>query len=156
VVSIIWQSPLIHVVTPTKGLVTSQVTKTRVLTKSLHSPSPVWWSSNHKQGHQDLIQTSTITTASSELPRSPRPPRCCQSPRVASPSLHLSRIEHQVRMHQLNLLTFNWILMTWQVEWWWIMLHVALKTQECVYDVWRVERELNWSHQGRLYRQHVQ
>jgi hypothetical protein len=58
-VSMIWQSPLIHVVTPTKGLVTSQVNKTRVLTKSLCSPSLVWWSSNHVQGHQDLLRTST-------------------------------------------------------------------------------------------------
>jgi hypothetical protein len=66
VVSMIWQSPLIHVVTPTKGLVTSQVTKTRALTKSLHSLSPVWWSSNHEQGHQDLLQAFTITTASFE------------------------------------------------------------------------------------------
>jgi hypothetical protein len=152
----IWQSPLIHVVTPTKGLVTSQVTKTRALTKSLRLPSPAWWSSNHEQGHQDLLRASTITTASSEGPRSPRPPRCCQSPRVTSPSLHMSRIEHQERMHQLNLLAFTWILMTWQVEWWWIMLLVALKTQECVYDVWRDERELIWSHWGCLYRQQVQ
>jgi hypothetical protein len=45
--------------TPTKGLVTSQVTKTRALTKSLHSSSPVWWSLNHVQGHQDLLRAST-------------------------------------------------------------------------------------------------
>jgi hypothetical protein len=50
VVSMIWQSPLIHVVTPIKGLVTSQVTKMRALTKSLRLPSPAWWSSNHEQG----------------------------------------------------------------------------------------------------------
>jgi hypothetical protein len=61
-ISMIWQSPLIHVVTPTKGL----VTKTRVLTKSLHSPSLAWWSSNHEQGHQDHLRASTITTTSSE------------------------------------------------------------------------------------------
>jgi hypothetical protein len=126
-VSMIWQSPLIHVVTPTKGLVTSQVTMMRVLTKSLCSPYPTWWSSNHEQDHQDLLRASTITMASSEGPRSSRPPRCYQSPRVTSHSLHLSRIEHQVRIHQLNLLPFTWILMTWQVEWWWIMLLVALK-----------------------------
>jgi hypothetical protein len=59
VVSVIWQSPLIHVVTPTKGIVTFQVTKMRAFTKSLHSPSPAWWSSNHVQGHQDLLQAST-------------------------------------------------------------------------------------------------
>ena len=34
-----WHTPLIHVVTLTKSLVTSQVTETRVLTKSLRSPS---------------------------------------------------------------------------------------------------------------------
>ena len=39
VVSMCWHTPLIHVVTLTKSLVTSQVTKTRVLTKSLRSPS---------------------------------------------------------------------------------------------------------------------
>jgi hypothetical protein len=59
VVSVIWQSPLIHVVTHTKGIVTSQVTKTRALTKSLRSPSPAWWSSNHVQGHQNLLRAST-------------------------------------------------------------------------------------------------
>jgi hypothetical protein len=59
VVSMIWQSPLIHIVTPTKGLVTSQVTKTRALTKTLRSPSLVWWNSNHVQGHQDLLRAST-------------------------------------------------------------------------------------------------
>jgi hypothetical protein len=45
--------------TPTKGLVTSQVTKIRALTKSLRSSSPVWWSSNHVQGHQYLLRAST-------------------------------------------------------------------------------------------------
>jgi hypothetical protein len=59
VVLVIWQSPLFHVVTPTKGIVTSQVTKTRALTKSLRSPSSAWRSSNHVQGHQDLLQSST-------------------------------------------------------------------------------------------------
>jgi hypothetical protein len=34
-------------VTPTKGIVTSQVTKMRALTKSLRSPSPAWWILNH-------------------------------------------------------------------------------------------------------------
>jgi hypothetical protein len=59
VVSMIWQSPLIHIVTPTKGLIISQVTKTRALTKSLRLPSLAWWSSNHVQGHQDLLRAST-------------------------------------------------------------------------------------------------
>jgi hypothetical protein len=59
VVSMIWQSPLIHIVTPTKGLVTSQVIKTRALTRSLRSLSPAWWSSNHVQGHQDLLHAFT-------------------------------------------------------------------------------------------------
>jgi hypothetical protein len=67
-VSMIWQSPLIHIVTPTNGLVTSQVTKMMELTKSLRSPSPAWWSSNHEQAHQDLLRASIITTASSEGP----------------------------------------------------------------------------------------
>src|SRR4029078_4476526 len=40
VVSMCWHTPLIHVVTLTKSLVTSQVTETRALTKSLRSPSP--------------------------------------------------------------------------------------------------------------------
>jgi hypothetical protein len=37
----------------------TQVTKTRALTRSLCLPSPAWWSSNHVQGHQDLIWAST-------------------------------------------------------------------------------------------------
>jgi hypothetical protein len=39
VVSMCWHTPLIHVVTLTNSLVTSQVTETRALTKSLRSPS---------------------------------------------------------------------------------------------------------------------
>src|SRR6185369_16615364 len=39
VVSMCWHTPLIHVVTLTKSLVTFQVTETRALTKSLCSPS---------------------------------------------------------------------------------------------------------------------
>ena len=39
VVSMYWHTLLIYVVTLTKSLVTSQVTETRVLTKSLRSPS---------------------------------------------------------------------------------------------------------------------
>ena len=39
VVSMCWHTPLIHVVTLTKSIVTSQVTETRALTKSLRSPS---------------------------------------------------------------------------------------------------------------------
>ena len=38
-VSMCWHTPLIHVVALTKSLVTSQVTETRALTKSLRSPS---------------------------------------------------------------------------------------------------------------------
>src|SRR6185312_4777934 len=39
VVSMCWHTTLIHIVTLTKSLVTSQVTETRALTKSLRSPS---------------------------------------------------------------------------------------------------------------------
>src|SRR4029078_9225543 len=39
VVSMCWHTPLIHVVTLTKSLVTSEVTETTALTKSLRSPS---------------------------------------------------------------------------------------------------------------------
>ena len=39
VVSMCWHTPLIHVVTLTKSIVTSQVTETRALTKSLRSLS---------------------------------------------------------------------------------------------------------------------
>jgi len=39
VVSMCWHTPLIHVVTLTKSLVTSHVTETWALTKSLRSPS---------------------------------------------------------------------------------------------------------------------
>ena len=46
-------------VTKMRVAATSQVTKTRALTRSLRSPSPAWWSSNHVQGHQDLLRAST-------------------------------------------------------------------------------------------------
>ena len=39
VVSMCWHTPLVHVVTLTKSLVTSHVTETWALTKSLRSPS---------------------------------------------------------------------------------------------------------------------
>ena len=42
VVSMCWHTPLIHVVTLTKSLVTSQVTETRVLTRvTVHHPDVV-------------------------------------------------------------------------------------------------------------------
>ena len=37
----------------TRVAATSQVTKTRTLTKNLLHQSPAWWSSNHLQCHQD-------------------------------------------------------------------------------------------------------
>jgi hypothetical protein len=48
-------------VTKTRVAATSQVIKTRALTRSLRSPSLAWWSSNHVQGHQDLFRASTTT-----------------------------------------------------------------------------------------------
>ena len=48
VVSMCWHTPLIYVVTLTKSLVTSHVTKTRVLTKGALT-IPAWWSSSHIQ-----------------------------------------------------------------------------------------------------------
>jgi hypothetical protein len=109
----IWQSPLTHVVTPTKGL----VTKTRALTRSLHSPSPAWWSSNHVQGHQDLLRASTtpcqvpkvtpITKIAYVLPITKSNKSCL--------SLEQDPITKNgyTKLLLLNLLTFAWFLMSW-------------------------------------------
>ena len=61
VVSMCWHTPLIHVVTLTKSLVTSQVTETRVLTKSLRSPSQ----RGGAQATYKLLRAPTINLASS-------------------------------------------------------------------------------------------
>src|SRR6185369_10427081 len=61
VVSMCWHTPLIHVVTLTKSLVTSHVTKTRALTKSLHSPSR----HGGAQATYNLLRAPTINLASS-------------------------------------------------------------------------------------------
>src|SRR6185437_4902190 len=88
VVSMCWHTPLIHVVTLTKSLVTSQVTETRALTKSLRSPS-------RRGGAQTTYKLLRAPTIVGKLRKkhlqSPRSPRCCQSPRVTSLGLHLSK-----------------------------------------------------------------
>ena len=61
VVSMCWHTPLIHVVTLTKSLVTSHITKTRVLTKSIHSPSR----RGGAQATYNLLRAPTINLASS-------------------------------------------------------------------------------------------
>jgi hypothetical protein len=116
VVSMIWQSPIIHVVTPIKGLVTSQVTKTRALTKSLCSPSPTRWSSNHVQGHQDLLRAFITPWQSSKVTS------------IIKIAYVLSIIKSNKSWHSLeqdpitkngctklllNLLAFAWFLMSW-------------------------------------------
>ena len=60
VVLMCWHTPLIHVVTLTKSLVTSQVTETRVLTKSLRSPSRC----GGAQATYNLLRAPTINLAS--------------------------------------------------------------------------------------------
>ena len=60
VVSMCWHTPLIHVVTLTKSFVTSHVTKTRVLTKSLRSPSR----RGEAQATYNLLRAPTINLAS--------------------------------------------------------------------------------------------
>ena len=62
VVSMCWHTPLIHVVTLTKSLVTSQVTEIRVLTKSLRTPSR----RGGAQATYNLLRAPTIDFASSE------------------------------------------------------------------------------------------
>ena len=47
-------------VTKMRVATTSQVIKTRTLTKSLLHQSPAWWSSNHLQCHQDKLWATTI------------------------------------------------------------------------------------------------
>ena len=61
VVSMYWHTPLIHVVTLTKSLVTSQITETRVLTNSLRSPSR----RGGAQATYNLLWAPTINLASS-------------------------------------------------------------------------------------------
>ena len=60
-VDVLAHTPLIHIVTLTKSLVTSQVTETRVLTKSLHSPSR----RGGAQATYNLLRAPTINLASS-------------------------------------------------------------------------------------------
>src|SRR6185437_12615690 len=78
VVSMCWHTPLIHVVTLTKSLVTSLVTETRALAKSLRSPS-------RRGGAQATYNFLRAPTILGKLRKkhlqSPRSPRCCQSPR---------------------------------------------------------------------------
>src|SRR6185312_6634295 len=88
VVSMCWHTPLIHVVTLTKSLVTSHVTETWALTKSLHSPSRCVGA----QVTYKLLRAPTILgKLQKKHLQSPRSPRCCQSPRVTSYGLHLSK-----------------------------------------------------------------
>ena len=60
-VDVLANTPLIHVVTLTKSLVPSQVTKTRVLTKSLRSPSR----RGGAQATYNLLRAPTINLVSS-------------------------------------------------------------------------------------------
>jgi hypothetical protein len=113
----IWQSPLIHVVTPTKGLVTSQVTKMRALTRSLHSPSPAWCSSNHLQGHQDLLRASTTPW---QVPNVTLITKITYVLSITKsnkswPSLEQDSITKNgcTKLLLLNLLIFAWFLMSW-------------------------------------------
>jgi hypothetical protein len=59
------------------------VTKTQVLKKSTRSPSPERWVSNCV--HQACIEAPTISKSSPRTPKSPRPFRSRQTPRVTSP-----------------------------------------------------------------------
>src|SRR6185503_17301732 len=73
VVSMCWHTPLIHVVILTKSLITSQVTETRVLTKSLRSPSR---RGGAQATYNLLLRAPTILGKLRENhPRSPRSPR---------------------------------------------------------------------------------
>src|SRR6185312_10662565 len=81
VVSMCWHTPLIHVVTLTKSIVTSQVTETRALTKSLRSPSRC----GGDQATYTLLRAPTILgKLRKKHLQSPRSSRCCQTPRVTS------------------------------------------------------------------------
>src|SRR6185312_12102834 len=88
VVSMCWHTPLIHVVTLTKSLVTSHVTETWALTKSLRSPSRC----GGAQATYKFLRAPTILGKLwKKHLQSTRSPRCCQSPRVTSYDLHLSK-----------------------------------------------------------------
>jgi hypothetical protein len=57
-------APLIHVGALAKSIAPPQVTKTEVLTKSTHSPSPERWVSNRL--HQEFIEAPTISKSSQQ------------------------------------------------------------------------------------------
>src|SRR6185437_14314501 len=81
VVSMCWHTPLIHVVTLTKSLVTSHVTETWALTKSLRSPSR----RGGAQATYKLLRAPTILgNLWKKHLQSLRSHRCCQSPRVTT------------------------------------------------------------------------
>src|SRR6185369_7931394 len=81
VVSMCWHTLLIHVVTLTKSLVTSHVTETWALTKSLRSPSQ----RGGAQATYKLLRAPTILgKLRKKHLQSPRSSRCYQSPRVTS------------------------------------------------------------------------
>jgi hypothetical protein len=80
------------------------VTKTEVLTKSTHSPSPERWVSNRV--HQACLEAPTISKSSPRTPKSPRPSRSYQTPRVTSPHT-FTWPEHSAKpcMHLEHLIT---------------------------------------------------
>ena len=91
VVSEVWHPPLVHVAAHPR--VFCHLPFLWALNKSLRSPS--------RQGGAQALYTIvlwafTISLASSEnAPRSPSPPRCCQSPRVTSRRSSLDLDPHQ-------------------------------------------------------------
>ena len=125
VVSMCWHTPLIHVVT---------------LTKSLRSPSR----RGGAQATYNLLRAPTIVgKLRKKHLQSPRSPRCCQSPRVTSWGLHLSKNRSpRTDAHKL-LSTQVFSLASWLIEWtsmWKMKLKVALN-HVWVYECVQVFRE---------------
>ena len=93
VVSVVWHPPLIHVVARTKRYATSHVTKT------MGAPKQSLFTNSGMEGLTPCIpcsfRASTILGKLQKAPRSPSPPRCCQSPRVTSLQSSLDLAPHQ-------------------------------------------------------------
>ena len=132
VVSMCLHTPLIHVVTLTKSLVTSQVTETWALTKiSVHHPGVV----ELKPRTIFFGLPQSTWQAPQEAPQSPRSPKWCQSPRVTSYGLHLSKNRSPTMDAHKLLSTQVLSLASWMIEWsneWNVKLKVALNKRMSV------------------------
>ena len=143
VVSMCWHTPLIHVVTLTKNLVTSQVTEMRALTKSLRSPCR----RGGPQATYNLLWAPTINLASSvrntSITKIARVMPITKSNKLG-PSLEQEQIT-RTDTHTL-LPTQVLSLASWMIEWsneWNVKLKVDLNNRMSVWVFPGVKRVQN-------------